>query len=290
MIKYIAYSLTFVLAMAFQSCGGHDSGSGLRQLTVSIEPLRALLDPLARGRFEIVSIMDRGSDPENFEPSMSRRMAVDGSEAFFITGALPFETSLADAVPQNVRVISLSKGIKPIFGTHDHCGHNHDGHHHGMPDPHIWTSVRNARVIAATMAATLSSLDPQGADIYAARLDSLTAHLDSIDSYVAHTLDLAPSRAFIVWHPSLSYMARDYGLDQVALGAEGKDFSASGIRDAAMRAASAGAKVFFVQRGLDPAHAQNVCDAAGTRPVDINPMAYDWNEQLKHIADELARH
>lgn len=94
----------------------------------------------------------------------------------------------------------------------------------------------------------------------------------------------------MVWHPSLSYLARDYGLRQVALGAEGKDFSAAGMRDAIREAREAGAGVFFVQRGLDPAQAGSVCREAGGRTVAIDPLAYDWQQQIKTIADELARH
>lgn len=293
-MKKTVYSIIGVLAMLLAACAGRDaSGGERRQLTVSIEPLRALLEPLARGRFEVTGVMDRGGDAENFEPSMSRRMAVDASEAFFITGGLPFERALAEAAPTTVGVVDVSQGIEPVYGTHDHCSHAHaDGetHAHGLPDPHIWTSARNARRIAATMAATLSRLDPEGAPLYAARLDSLDGVLAALDSTAGATIAASGAGAFMVWHPSLSYLARDYGLRQVALGAEGKDFSAAGMREAIREARAAGAGVFFVQRGLDPAQAGSVCREAGARTVAIDPLAYDWQQQIKIIADELARH
>lgn len=293
-MKKTVYSIIGVLAMLLAACAGRDaSGGERRQLTVSIEPLRALLEPLARGRFEVTGVMDRGGDAENFEPSMSRRMAVDASEAFFITGGLPFERALAEGVPTTVGVVDVSQGIEPVYGTHDHCSHAHaDGetHAHGLPDPHIWTSARNARRIAATMAATLSRLDPEGAPLYAARLDSLDGVLAALDSAAAATIAASGAGAFMVWHPSLSYLARDYGMRQVALGAEGKDFSAAGMREAIREARAAGAGVFFVQRGLDPAQAGSVCREAGARTVAIDPLAYDWQQQIKIIADELARH
>lgn len=264
----------------------------VRTVAVSIEPLRALLEPLAQGRFEVAGVMDSGGDPENFEPSMSRRMAVDGAEAFFMAGGLPFEQSLAEAAPEGVVKVELADVVEPVYGTHDNCGHAHHHHGeeaHGLPDPHIWTSVRNARRMAAAMAATLSDLDPDGAPLYAARLDSLDGVLAALDSCVERTLAAAPSRAFMLWHPSLSYLARDYGLEQVALGTEGKDFSASQMREAIERGASSGARVFFVQRGLDPRQAGSVCSSVGARAVVIDPMAYDWQNQIKTIADELAR-
>lgn len=293
-MKKTVYCITLALVGLLAACSGrHTAESSPRRVAVSIEPLRALIEPLARGRFEVAGVMDRGGDAENFEPSMSRRMAVDASEAFFITGGLPFERALADAAPQSVSVVDVSQGIEPVYGTHDHCSHAHaegEGHAHGLPDPHIWTSARNGRRIAATMAATLSRLDPEGAPLYAARLDSLDGVLAALDSTAAATIAASGAEAFMVWHPSLSYLARDYGLRQVALGAEGKDFSAAGMRDAIRQAREAGAEVFFVQRGLDPAQAGSVCREAGARAVAIDPLAYDWQQQIKTIADELARH
>lgn len=293
-MKKTAICITTLLAAMLAACTGgtserHDAP---RRLAVSIEPLRALLEPLARGRFEVTGIMDRGGDPENFEPSISRRMAADASEALFITGSLPFERTLAREAPGAVAIVDLSQGITPVYGTHDHCSHAHDGTHdaHGIPDPHIWTSARNARHMAATMAATLSRLDPDAAPLYAERLDSLDRVLAAIDSTAAAIIDTAPARAFMVWHPSLSYLARDYGLHQVALGAEGKDFSAASMRRAIRDARDSHATVFFVQRGLDPDRAAAVCRESNARTVAIDPMAYDWLQQIKTIADELARH
>lgn len=114
--------------------------SHARSIAVSIEPLRALLEPLASGRFDVTCVMDRGANPENYEPSMSGRMAVDDAEAFFCTGGLPFEQSLADAAPSSVLKVSMLDAVTPLYGTHDNCGHAH-AHTHGAPDPHIWLSL-----------------------------------------------------------------------------------------------------------------------------------------------------
>ncbi|MDE6453335.1 MAG: zinc ABC transporter substrate-binding protein [Muribaculaceae bacterium] len=286
-----AYCLLALTALAFAAACGGKGGTRTerRQLAVGIEPVRALLEPLARGRFDVVCVMDRSTDPENFEPSVSRRMAADASAAFFMTGALPFETTLAEALPDSVSRVRLLDAVEPVYGTHDDCGHAHHTHDGAMPDPHIWTSARNARRMVAAMAAELQRLDPAAAAIYASRRDSLTARLDSLDASVAATLADAPARTFVVWHPALSYAARDYGLQQVALGAEGKDFSAPAMRRAIERARTAGARVMFVQRGSDTGRTRSVCDAAGLRPVEVDLLSPDLETELKTIARELAR-
>lgn len=281
------YILTILAATAAGCSAGRSDGDSPRRLAVSVEPLRALLAPLAAGRFEVSAVMDRSADPESFEPSVARRIATDDAEALFATGALPFEAALAETLPRRVALVTLIDSIDALYGTHDHC--THPGHRHGAPDPHIWTSARNAAAITRAMAATLMRLDPDGAALYASRRDSLCARLDSLDAAVAARLADVPSRAFVVWHPSLSYAARDYGLQQVALGAEGKDFSAAAIRRAIDEATEAGARVCFVQRGQDTGRTRSVAAETGMRIVEIDFTGADWPAQLNIIADELAR-
>lgn len=295
MIKKTAY--TILLLLAVTACGRRaeqPAGGGPRTIAVSIEPLRAMLEPLARGRFEVISIMDRGTDAEVFEPSMSRRIAAERAAGIFITGVLPFEKALAATLPDSVGAINLSHSVELLYGTHGDHGHEGaetaDTAARGMPDPHIWTSIPNGRRIIAAMAAELSRLDPEGASVYAARRDSIDRVLAGLDEYARLRLRNAPSRSFMVWHPSLSYFARDYGLRQVALGMEDKDLSASQLREAIELARGSGAKVFFAQRGTNPRQAESVSAEAGARVVEIDPMSAEWQEQIKHMADELSRH
>lgn len=294
MIEKILFLILMLPALA--GCG-HRSGAetaqgargDARTLAVSIEPLRAMLEPLTAGRFEVVGIMDRSADAESFEPSVSRRMAAEKAAGVFITGMLPFEKSLAASLPDSVAAVDLSRSVDLIYGTHDHDG-DHDDHRHGSPDPHIWTSVRNARRIVAAMAAELTRLDPDGATLYAVRRDSVDRELLALDGYADSLLRQAPARSFLVWHPSLSYFARDYGLHQVALGMEGKDMSASQLRGAIEAARSSGARVFLMERGADTGRARSISAEVGARAVEIDPMSAAWQEQIKLMADELARH
>lgn len=266
-------------------CTGSDK-STKPTLAVSIEPLRTLLSALAGDQFEVVSVMDRSSDPENFEPSPSRRLAADKASAFFMTGALPFEQQLAAALPDSVRIIRLIDSIDPIYGTHDHGDHVHAS---DTPDPHIWTSVRNSRIMVQEMTRALIDIDPANAAAYTERSEALMRSLQQLDDSLSGSLEAAPGAAFVVWHPSLSYFARDYGLRQVAVGTEGKEFSAAALRDAIAAAREAGAGVFVMQRGSDASRAGGVCRSAGLRLVEIDMMGADVLQQLSLTADEIAR-
>ena len=95
----------------------------------------------------------------------------------------------------------------------------------------IRTSVRNARVIASNMLDAMVEADPVNADEYRRRHAELDRGLARMDSSMSARLAPLRGQGFMVWHPSLSYFARDYGLTQIALGGGGKEISLPGLMD-----------------------------------------------------------
>lgn len=264
-------------------------------IAVSIEPERYLLEQIADSDYRIVTVLDPGANPETFEPSMARRADIEASAAYFAVGGLPFERQLrrGDA---KVRMYDIGQGIKPVYGTHDH-GDNHDadgeedhsGHDHGEGDPHTWISVKNARIMARNMYQALAEMNPAKAERYRNRYESLDSRLDSMDRAVAGRLAGAETRTFVVWHPSLSYFARDYGLNQVSVGWESKEASPSAMRHAVDKAREADAEVLFLQREFDSRQVGALNTQIGLREVIIDPMSYDWEKQINLITDELSK-
>lgn len=284
--KILTRLFAAAVLLALVSCARKTDGKTV--VVASIEPQRALLEQLVAPGTEIVTIMGRGANPETFEPTLAQRASVDKASIFFATGALPFEKALEESA-RGTTFVDTSAGIVPIYGTHGHSHGHDDTDSHGAPDPHVWSSVSSAKIMAANMAAALIEADPANKDMYSANLRKLDAHLDSLDAVLAERLQDAPTRAFAIWHPSLSYFARDYGLEQIIVGQEGKEMSARQLRDVIDDATGHNVKVFFFQREYDTRQAQSINSALGARLVTIDPMAYDWEKQLIMISDELSR-
>lgn len=287
MFKTLTRLFAAVVLLALVSCAPKTDGETV--IVASIEPQRALLEQLVAPGTEIVTIMGRGANPETFEPTLAQRASVDNASVFFATGALPFEKALEESA-RATKFVDTSAGIEPIYGTHGHShAHHDDGDSHGAPDPHVWSSVKSAKIMAANMARALIEADPDNTEMYSENLRKLDAHLDSLDAVLAERLQGAPTRAFAIWHPSLSYFARDYGLEQIIVGQEGKEMSARQLRDVIDTASGHNVKVFFFQREYDTRQAESINSALGARLVTIDPMAYDWEQQLIMISDELSR-
>ncbi len=284
--------LSFAIACLLAGCRSTSGSTERPVLAVSIEPQRQLLESLAGDRFDVVTLLSRGSDPETYDPTLQQRRSVDNSLAFMGLGVFPFEESVAESLPENVKFYNVTSGIEPLYGTHTHCGHEHAHHHHHDgedADPHLWTSVPNMRQMAGNMTDILCSIDSANAEFYRNRLSAVEEHLDSLDTALHATLDNVADRSFAVWHPSLSYFARDYALSQIAVGQESKEMPASRLKGVVDNARSAGVKVFFFQKQYDGRQAESINASIGSRLVEIDPLAYDWEKELTDIANELAR-
>ncbi|MCM1067654.1 MAG: zinc ABC transporter substrate-binding protein [Muribaculaceae bacterium] len=269
-------------ALALSACTKDESATPAYM--VSIEPQRHILEALVDSGTTVVTMLERGADPETFEPSMSRRAEADRVEAYFGTGVLPFEQKLKESTDS--RFFDMSEGLSPIYGTHSHAGHSHSDE---IPDPHYWTSVGGLRLTARNMAAALIAMKPETEAAVTKRLATLEAHLDSIDCAISDRLRATGQRTFAVWHPSLSYFARDYGLRQITLGQEGKEMSPLRIRQAIDEAKADSVRVFFIQREYDTRQAEAINEGIGSRLVVVDPLAYRWEDELNKIADELSR-
>jgi hypothetical protein len=282
---------TLVTSFLGTSCSKKDTDE--RQLlVVSVAPQRYILDQLAGDRFRIVTLMPNGENPEVFEPSVEDRRAVARSRMFFTTGFFPFEADAALSKGADTEVINTSAGINLLYGTHSHESEHttflHSDSAHLTPDPHVWTSLRNSRVMAANIASALRMIDPDNSEIYSANERRFDRRLDSLDRVFSSRLDSIPTRSFMVWHPSLSYFARDYGLEQLAVSADSKETSMRRMRAIIDEARRDSIRVFFYQRDFDSRQVEAINSGVGSRMVAIQPNGYDCVAELSQIVDDLA--
>jgi zinc transport system substrate-binding protein len=270
-------SLFYSLALLLTACAQTEAN---QTLTVSVEPQRALLEKIVGDKFAVTTLLTNGANPETFEPTMKSRMAVDDSQIFFKIGNMPFENTIEQSLAPTVKVVDCSQNITPIVGTHGHDGHD------ASIDPHIWASLPNQRIIARTMLNAVVTIDKANAKYYQANFAVLDSTLAATDSIFATRLANVHC-AFAVWHPSLSYFARDYNLTQISVGFENKDMSPVHLVEVTEQAKAAGVKVFFFQKEYDSRQAQSLNDVLKARMVTINPLAYNLNQELSNIVDEL---
>jgi zinc transport system substrate-binding protein len=87
-----------------------------------------------------------------------------------------------------------------------------DSHNHGKQDMHIWTSPKNALLMARKITQELSRLDPENQKIYEKNLDTFDAKLGQESMQITQQLNGKTAIPYIVFHNSWQYFAHEFGI------------------------------------------------------------------------------
>lgn len=278
---------TALTAIFLSGCGNSQADNQRPVVIVTLPPHQALLQAITGDSIEVVTLLKADADAESTEFSVKDMRRIADADLYIAAGHLPFETNFIKKISEenpNLKIARADKDVELIYGTH-----SHDGESHTIADPHTWFSVKNMRRIAANMLAELRAIDPDNSDYYVANHRRLDSRLDSLDRVIRHRLSNADRHSFIVWHPSLSYFARDYGLKQLAIGAENKETTVRMMQERLRDAGKSGIKSFFIQSGIDSRQAENVARELQLKPVAVNTQEADWENQINVVVDELTR-
>ncbi len=250
-------------------------------ITVTIEPLRYFTEAIAGDNFRVVSMVPKGSSPETYDPTPQQLMDLAKSKAYFRIGHIGFEKIWMDKLSDNaphLQFFDMSKGIELIY---------EETHHVGV-EPHVWNSTTNAHTLATNILSALCALDKEHKTLFIERYDSLVGRLNRTDSLITEKLAKPEvSRAFMIYHPALSYFARDYQLLQIPIESEGKEPSPAQLKELIKLCRAEKVRVIFVQPEFDRRNAELIAQQIGANVVEINPLSYHWEEEMLKTANAL---
>ncbi|MBQ1953518.1 MAG: zinc ABC transporter substrate-binding protein, partial [Alistipes sp.] len=247
-----------------------------------------------QGEVEVGVLVPAGASPETFDPTPRQMTEVEGAKLLLTTGLIDFEKNLLERIGDKDKMVDLSRGVDLIEGehshaeaTHEHHEHHehhaegaHHAHHHGI-DPHIWTSPRELKIMARNAYEAIAEHYPTAN--YKAGYESLMQRLEELDSYCKGSFEAADTRAFVIYHPSLGYLARAYGLEQIAIENDGKEPSARQIGQIIDSAREKGVKVLLYQVEFPRSVVDVVAKDMGVEAMQINPLAENPIEAIKEI-------
>lgn len=273
----LRYTLLPVIAAMISGCGAK---SDKPSMFVSIAPLKAIVEEITGDDFDVQVLVPSGASPESYEPTLRQFEALNNAELIFSVGLIDFEQSLVSRVGDRSKIADLSRGIELIEGE---CSHHHHGHSHAHGvDPHIWSSPATLKVMAANAYEAIHALYPDSVK-YEQAYGNLCRRLDQLDTSIGEICANAGIRYFIIYHPALTYLARDYGLEQIAIEHEGKEPGAKHIASIIDRARRDGVKKIFYQSQFPRSVVETIAGDIGAQPVEIDPLAEDLFDNLERI-------
>lgn len=278
------YFSIIIALMIFASCNTTQPPRS-NTIYVSIAPLAYLVEQIADSTVNVEILVPETTSPETYEPTTSQIQRLSNSKAYINTGLIDFEVELNKSIrglSESLVILDLSEGVDVLSGS---CSHtSHDGHAHGI-DPHTWLSPSIMHRFAERICGTLSQINPENQELYTNNLSRLTSEIDSLDRYIRS----GNINSFAIAHPSLTYYANDYGIEQIAIEIDGKEPTIAQMKQIIEDIKRRNITKIVTQKQTSAAAAQTIATETGTTIIEFDPLARDWLNNMYYITDQIAQ-
>lgn len=272
--------------LSIQAC--KEKSGNKQTVSVSILPQKYLVEKIAGDYLQVNVMIPPGMSPETCDLSTEQLKKLYDSDICFTISHLPFElTHLAPVVKRrkDIRIINHSEGIKLLSGS---CGHqHHNGHEHSGVDPHIWSSPRYVAQMAQQIFKALSEQYPTQKEKFEEGYKTLSKEIETVKEKADSALNEKRGSMFLIYHPALTYLADDYGLQQVAIENEGKEPNPAHLKHIIDLAKEKNIRIIFIQSQFDKNNALSVAKEIGGEVIPIDPLAENWTEEINKLIKVL---
>lgn len=273
-----AFSLMVCLGwafVAFPSIG--KAGENRLNVLNTTFPVHQITRNVAKGRDTVkvdLLIPPQVGCPHDYALTPQDMQKISSADILVINGLgmEAFAGALVEKANSRLVVIDSSKGVKNLLhyrqsekkapnrdvsgnedrhrveGEHEHGPDNGPGAFpasHGGENPHLFASPRMAAILAQTIAAGLSSIDPAGEVLYTANAAAYAERMNRLADAFADLGKRLKNNRIVTQHGVFDYLARDMGLDVVAVvqAHDGQEPSAAQMLDVVktIKAENAGA-------------------------------------------------
>ncbi len=296
-----------LLLVGISACGKQEAEKedGKLEIVTSFYPMYDFTKNVAKDKANVSMLIDGGVESHDYEPSAKDMAKIQNADVFVYNSnemETWVETVLDNIDTSKVKVIEASKGIELLKGSESHDEEDHDehadeeeheGHDHGHShafDPHVWLDPLLVKKEVRTISDALTEIDSKNKDYYEKNTTEYLSKLDKLnDDYVA-AFEGAKSRKFVTQHTAFSYLANQYGLEQVAISGLSPDQEPTpkelkGIQDLVKKE---NINVIYTESSASEKIAKTIADATGAELAVLNPMESVSKKDRENGADYLS--
>lgn len=280
MSRYVVISVILALVLC-QSCAKVEKiDKPVVTVTLPVESyfVKSIADTLV----DVNVMVPVTAGHSTYAPLPSQLRMLHLSDMYLAIGSLDFELVWKEKMMNvsrggNLQWVDLDDHVESCYGRHVH--HEDEQEHEReelSKDPHYWVSPKQVIHLVENMEAALSKYG---------RVSTVRVR-DIIEKF-DEELESCTAKAFMIYHPALTYIARDYGIEQLTIEQEGKSISPRDYARQVERAKELGVKVIFCQQGYDTERVKSAASDLGARIVEIQPESDDYVGQMTTIIEAL---
>ncbi|UUV99083.1 High-affinity zinc uptake system binding-protein ZnuA [Vagococcus luciliae] len=287
----LGLALIGVLAACGKESKEEQKEADTLHIVTSFYPMYDFAKKITGDEADVTVLTEAGVEPHDYEPSAKDLAKIQNADVF-IYNSNEMETWVRDVLAsidtKKVKVIEASQGIDLMEATEEeHEGE--DSHNHEL-DPHVWLDPVLAKKEVETITKGLVEVDTPNKDVYERQSKDFIKELDKLnDAYVEATKD-ATQKTFVTQHTAFSYLAKQYGLTQVAISGISPDQEPTpkelkNIEDLVKKD---DIKVIYTESSASSKVAETITSATGATLSELNPLESLTKKEMDGGEDYLS--
>lgn len=270
--KLISITLTtFIIIDGFGLCQQASAKNNKIKVSVSFYPIYFFASQIGGNKVQIKTLIPAGVEPHDWEPKISDIKYICQSNIFIYNGCgmEPWAGRVVNQAEHNLIAVNSSKGVKLIKNINED-----EIKEHGADDPHIWLSIKNAKIQARNIKNAFVKADAKDKSYFQKNYNSLIKKLNVLDKEFSTKLHHPKLNKIITSHAAFAYLCRDYGLHQMSIEgtfAEGEP-SPKKMGDVIDLCKKDKIKYIFSEELLNPKIAEIIADECGAKNLVLNPL------------------
>ena len=270
----------------------------------TIKPIHSLASVVTDGITTPVLLISGNSSPHLFQVKPSHIRSVRDADVIVWAGegVERFLPSMIEKFNSDASVLTLAKADGVVLHASRNRNASDDfsadpADDENEPDYHLWLDPHNALKVVDELATRLSELDPSNAARYQSNAESFGKELNTGIIEVEKLLSEVKGVRYLVYHDSLQYFERAFGLGEAIVVAPQPQVQAGGKRLRALHKEVADTKPGCLVS--EPQFKSPVLDILAEdlelQPVTLDPLAFEFTagadlyiDWLLHTATTIA--
>jgi len=237
-------------------------------ISVTILPQKGVVKAIGGDKVNVNVMVPPGNSPATYTPNFKQLKELKKSDIYFTIG-VPFDKKYLSKIQE------INPEIKIVyFGNLIKTTNN----------PHIWLSPALLQLQAKTVLDTLIESDPTNRAYY---LNNYKSYIKTLANLEVKGFKNIHQKAFITFHPSFYYFAKDFHIKQIAIQKEGKAPSFAYFAKIIKLAKANGVKTVIISPEFPTKYAKIVAAKIGAKVVIVSPLNERPEDTINQLTEVL---
>lgn len=293
-------------ATLLAACGNSASkpesstGSANQKLLVytSFYPLYFVTSRIGGDLVEVKNVVPPGVEPHDYEPTTKDIVEMSKASLFVYSGT-SFDAWVDKAIStfdtSKMGVVKTTEGLSLLEAPAHEEGHEGEAegeHAHEQEglDPHVWLDPTLLKAEAEKVKEALVKADASHQSTYQQNFEKLSQDLDKLDQEFQAMVSKSPRKEFMVSHAAFGYLAKRYGLEQVAISgiSPSDEPTPAKLKELIDHVKEHQMNTIFFETLTSPKVAEVIARETGAKTATLNPLEGLTEEEQKQGKDYLS--